>query len=81
MVVIISVSSAFVSYASGVLDIVKCPARSLNHAIYLVGVDNCNNWIIQNSWGLTWGTKGFGRLAPNNTCNICLAGGTYTTML
>jgi len=81
MVVVIAASNAFMYYSSGVLDISTCPANAINHAVYLVGVDNCNNWIIQNSWGVWWGINGFAKLAPNNTCNICRYGGTYTTML
>jgi len=64
-------------YKSGVLNSNR---TSINHAVLLVGVDSCNNWIIQNSWGAGWGQAGFATLAAGNTANICYYGGLYTTM-
>lgn len=54
-------------YSSGVFS--NCQ-RNLNHDILLVGI-NSSNYIIKNSWGATWGEKGFIRLALGNTCGIC----------
>ena len=54
-------------YSSGIFN--NCQ-RNLNHDILLVGI-NSSNYIIKNSWGATWGEKGFIRLAPGNTCGVC----------
>mgnify|MGYP003686178153 CR=1 FL=1 len=54
-------------YSSGVFN--NCSTR-LNHGVTLVGV-NDNNWVIKNSWGGSWGEKGFIRLAAGNTCGVC----------
>jgi len=54
-------------YSSGVFN--NCSNR-LNHGVTLVGV-NAGNWWIKNSWGGSWGEKGFIRLAAGNTCGVC----------
>ena len=54
-------------YSSGVFD--NC-RTGLNHGVTLVGV-NAGNWWVKNSWGTSWGEKGFIRLAAGNTCGIC----------
>lgn len=54
-------------YKSGVFS--NC-RTSLNHGVTLVGV-NGGNWVIKNSWGPSWGEKGFIRLAAGNTCGVC----------
>ena len=43
---------------------------SLNHMCLLVGM-NDNMWRCQNSWGTSWGEKGYIRLKIGNTCGIC----------
>lgn len=55
-------------YSSGVFSNCK---TSLNHDILLVGMSS-TYWKIKNSWGSTWGEHGFIRLAPGNTCGICI---------
>lgn len=54
-------------YSSGIFN--NC-GRNLNHDILLVGYTS-SYYTIKNSWGTTWGEKGFIRLAPGNTCGIC----------
>ena len=49
--------------------------KTLDHAISIVGLDkNKDEWIIKNSWGLTWGEFGYGRIKRNqqdgNACQI-----------
>jgi C1A family cysteine protease len=49
----------FQGYKSGVFNDSK-KARSTNHAIQLVGWDDSlGAWLLKNSWGTTWGIKGF----------------------
>ena len=55
-------------YVSGILDLsaLECDPNLLNHAINLVGygiVNGAKYWIVRNSWGTTWGEKGYFRLA------------------
>ncbi|CAD8077498.1 unnamed protein product [Paramecium primaurelia] len=54
-------------YGGGVF---KDCSRSVNHAVLAVGFDENDNWFIKNSWGTSWGEKGFMTLAPGNTCGI-----------
>ena len=56
-------------YSSGVFNNCK---TGLNHGVTLVGI-NAGNWWVKNSWGTSWGEKGFIRLATGNTCGICNA--------
>jgi C1A family cysteine protease len=56
-------------YSSGVFSNCK---TSLNHGVTLVGISG-ENWVVKNSWGTTWGEKGFIRLAKGNTCGIANA--------
>ena len=61
------------SYEGGIFN--NCSA-TLNHAVLLVGVIQ-GNWKVRNSWGTDWGENGFMRLAPGNTCGICVKAGYY----
>lgn len=54
-------------YSSGVFT--NCATR-LNHGVTLTGVTD-QYWHIKNSWGTTWGEKGYIRLARGNTCGVC----------
>lgn len=59
------VDTNFMKYGSGVFPNSKCivpSSISVNHGVYLVGFDSCNNWKVQNSWGTGWGEVGFIRL-------------------
>jgi len=55
-------------YASGIFN--NC-GTNLNHDIFLVGYTS-TYWKIKNSWGTSWGESGFIRLAPGNTCGVCI---------
>lgn len=55
-------------YSSGIFNNCK---TSLNHDILLVGLTS-TYYKIKNSWGNSWGENGFIRLAPGNTCGVCI---------
>ena len=54
-------------YSTGIFN--NC-GKSIDHAVLLVGVLN-GVWKIKNSWGTSWGERGFIRLASGDTCGIC----------
>jgi len=65
---------AFKLYSSGVFDIDYCTAH-LTHAVVLTGYgttkDGKDFWTLQNSWGETWGNKGYGNVVRGkNMCAI-----------
>jgi hypothetical protein len=64
--------SAFSSYKSGILTasacVSGCSSPRIDHAVLLVGfgIDASTQqeyWIVQNSWGTSWGESGFVRIA------------------
>jgi len=59
----------FMYYSSGVFDYKKC-CTAINHAVLIVGYGyddktNQDYWVVQNSWGATWGENGFIRMLRN----------------
>lgn len=60
-------ASVWSAYRSGVLS--NC-GLNVNHGVLLVGASD-SFWRIKNSWGASWGEKGFIRIAPGNTCDVC----------
>jgi len=60
-------ASLWSNYAGGVFSNCK---TSLNHGVLLAGVTDAY-WYVKNSWGASWGEKGYIRLARGNTCGIC----------
>ena len=67
----VDANNAWMSYKSGILTISDCPAGQVNHAVMLAGYDNCGNIKIQNSWGTSWGMRGFIWLNAANNANVC----------
>merc|ERR1719329_768784 len=68
---------AFQHYKSGVLDSSACGTK-LDHGVLIVGYGTDSTtgddyWIVKNSWGATWGEKGYVRIAndPADTKGAC----------
>lgn len=60
---------AFRFYKSGIIDIPNTNSSQINHAVLLTGYDtdvNGTYWIIQNSWGETWGDNGYAKIRVRN---------------
>ncbi|XP_025017119.1 cathepsin L1-like [Tetranychus urticae] len=68
----IHAGSSLQNYKSGIYDDFFCPGHltQLNHGVAVVGYGT-NYWIVRNSWGTTWGEKGYARFAMGkNLCGI-----------
>jgi len=64
--------SVFQFYKSGVLDSAAC-GTSLNHGVISVGYGTENGkdyFLVRNSWGPSWGDKGYIKIGANNICGI-----------
>lgn len=76
-IAVYSGNSYWQNYAGGILNV--CGSGSIDHGVTLVGVyqdDTQNYWKIKNSWGTTWGEKGYMRIdrSQDNLCQICSYG-------
>jgi len=67
-VAIDAAGTAFQLYKSGVFS--NC-GTNLDHAVLAVGYDANGNWFVKNSWGTSWGQKGYFYLKTGNTCGVC----------
>lgn len=64
-------ASDWFSYAGGVFaGCATSPRPFRNHAVLLVGYDLMGNWIIKNSWGASWGDRGYITLSAERNCGI-----------
>lgn len=58
-------TSAFQGYGGGIVTNVKSCGYDMDHAVQLVGYGTENGvdyWTVRNSWGTSWGEKGYIRL-------------------
>lgn len=66
---------SYINYTGGIYDDPKCTDHKLSHAMLLVGYGTAGTidyWILQNTWGESWGLKGYMLMARNkgNRCGI-----------
>lgn len=65
-----TVYSDFVTYGSGIYRHVTGKSEG-GHAVSIVGYDEANRaWIIRNSWGTSWGEKGFARISWDDSSGV-----------
>ena len=66
--------AVFQNYSSGIFNASTC-GTNLDHAVIVVGwgtASGTDYWTVRNSWGTSWGEKGYIRLAiTGNDAGIC----------
>jgi KDEL-tailed cysteine endopeptidase len=75
-VAINAASYQFQFYHKGVFDWTGCPNQDadLDHGVGVVGYGNLNGtnyWIVRNSWGESWGDKGYILMSRGEGVNTC----------
>ncbi|XP_037654176.1 procathepsin L-like [Choloepus didactylus] len=74
--------TSFQFYRSGIYYEPDCSSRDLDHGVLVVGYgfegtdsDNNKYWLIKNSWGTSWGSNGYVKMAKdqNNHCGVATA--------
>lgn len=65
--------SVFQSYKSGIFNSSAC-GTNLDHATNVVGWGTSGSteyWLMRNSWGTSWGERGYMRIQIVNGAGIC----------
>uniref|UniRef100_A0AC35THE4 Pept_C1 domain-containing protein n=1 Tax=Rhabditophanes sp. KR3021 TaxID=114890 RepID=A0AC35THE4_9BILA len=69
--------ASFFGYKSGIWSEPECSSTNLDHAVLAVGYGTCQKtgkdyYIVKNSWGKSWGEKGYFKLERNagNKCGV-----------
>ncbi|CRK86768.1 CLUMA_CG000600, isoform A [Clunio marinus] len=75
--VAINAAPSLTNYRSGVYYNRRC-SKSINHAVLLVGYGHdkkskLDYWLVKNSWGSSWGEKGYVRMARNKRSHCGIA--------
>ena len=68
--------AVFQSYKSGIITSTAC-GTTLDHGVLLIGYGTDKGqdyWLLKNSWGTTWGEKGFFRLARSSATGKGICG-------
>lgn len=68
--------NSFQFYSQGVYYDPRCTSN-VNHGVLAVGYGTSNNgeeyYIVKNSWGKTWGDKGYIKMSRNRNNNCAIA--------